>query len=76
MTIERVGGDLCCDFCGKPRDQVKQLIAGHRLAPEGRLARVGICDECISLCMSVMARKDRVWFDEQVEKAKQPGQGA
>jgi ATP-dependent Clp protease ATP-binding subunit ClpX len=31
---------LCCDFCGKTQQQVKNLIAGPA---------VYICDECVGL---------------------------
>ena len=35
-----------CSFCGKPRGEVKHLIAGPS---------VFICDECVSLCQRVIA---------------------
>ena len=36
---------LKCSFCGKPQDSVKKLVAGPG---------VYICNECISLCQSVL----------------------
>ena len=37
-----------CSFCGRPRGAVKTLIAG----PDG----LNICDECVQVCNTVMAR--------------------
>lgn len=39
-----------CSFCGKGRDEVKQLIAGP--------GAVYICDECVELCQGIVAEKD------------------
>ena len=35
-----------CSFCGKPRDQVRRLIAGPG---------VYICDECVLLCQEIVS---------------------
>ena len=43
--------NLCCSFCGKSQREVKKLIAGPT---------VYICDECISLCGSII--------DEELER--------
>ena len=40
-----------CSFCGKPRKQVKHLIAG---AGHGAGQTVFICDECVDLCNDVL----------------------
>jgi len=37
-----------CSFCGKAQTEVKALVAGPG---------VFICDECVQLCQSVIARK-------------------
>ena len=39
-----------CSFCGRPRSAVKTLIAG----PDG----LNICDECVDICNTVMARPE------------------
>lgn len=36
---------VCCSFCNKPQEQATKLIAGPG---------VYICDECVSLCMSIL----------------------
>jgi ATP-dependent Clp protease ATP-binding subunit ClpX len=37
-----------CRFCGKPKSQVKKLVAGPG---------VYICDECIALCSEIVAEE-------------------
>ena len=37
--------NICCSFCGKPRDQVNRLIAGNNSY---------ICDDCVRLCMGII----------------------
>lgn len=36
---------VCCSFCNKPQEQATKLIAGPG---------VYICDECVSLCLSIL----------------------
>ncbi len=38
-----------CSFCGKPKEQVKRLIAG--------LDRVYICDQCVGLCDQIISEE-------------------
>jgi ATP-dependent protease Clp ATPase subunit len=45
QTRDRV---LRCSFCGKSQTEVKTLIAGPG---------VFICDECVQLCQSIIAKK-------------------
>ncbi len=49
---------LCCSFCGKGQSEVKKLVAGRG---------VYICDECIQVCISIVA-------DEmsEIEKENKP----
>ncbi len=37
--------NICCSFCGKPREQVNRLIAGNNSY---------ICDDCVRLCMGII----------------------
>ncbi|TMG43921.1 MAG: hypothetical protein E6H91_15825 [Chloroflexi bacterium] len=51
-TAVRRGGPLPrtefrCSFCGKPREQVRSLVAGPTPA-------IAICDECVELCREIM----------------------
>jgi ATP-dependent Clp protease ATP-binding subunit ClpX len=43
-----VPADLSCSFCGKRRDQVKDMVAGPTW-------HVAICDECVKLCTEIFA---------------------
>ena len=43
-----------CSFCGKSRDQVRQMITG----PSG----IYICDECVDLCSELI--EDELDFQE------------
>jgi hypothetical protein len=57
--------DLTCDHCGKRPDEVKKPFAGTRDGEGGGK----ICDECVFLCLEIMAHEDRGWFQEQLEAA-------
>jgi ATP-dependent Clp protease ATP-binding subunit ClpX len=49
-AVGRLAGDAeSCAFCGKPADEVKHLIAGPRAM---------ICDECVAICVAVLADQD------------------
>jgi hypothetical protein len=40
--------NLACSFCGKCRDQVRNMVAGPTW-------HVAICDECVGLCSEIFA---------------------
>jgi len=44
------GTEHVCSFCGKSQPQVRRLIAGP--------GRVFICDECVRLCLQIIAEED------------------
>ncbi|WP_419513417.1 ATP-dependent Clp protease ATP-binding subunit ClpX [Hominenteromicrobium sp.] len=41
--------EVRCSFCGKPQSQAKRLISGNGVC---------ICDECVELCMDIIADED------------------
>ena len=43
---DKNGEVLCCSFCGKSQNEVKKLVAGRG---------VYICDECIEVCINIVA---------------------
>ena len=49
---------LCCSFCGKSQSEVKKLVAGRG---------VYICDECIQVCINIVADEMN-----QIEKENKP----
>jgi ATP-dependent Clp protease ATP-binding subunit ClpX len=42
---------LRCSFCGKRRDQVKDIVTGGG----GGRPSVVICDECVALCAEILS---------------------
>jgi hypothetical protein len=38
--------EMCCSFCGQPKDNVSNLIAG----PEAN-----ICNQCVDICVEIIA---------------------
>ena len=46
MRSNSGNGDVCCSFCGKPRNEVLKLIAGPN--------NIFICDECIGICSDIL----------------------
>ncbi|MBQ9485256.1 MAG: ATP-dependent Clp protease ATP-binding subunit ClpX, partial [Clostridia bacterium] len=57
--MKNEGDQLFCSFCGKPKELVKQLVAG----PSG----IYICDECIEVCREVM--KEGEEHEETTQRA-------
>jgi ClpX C4-type zinc finger len=49
------GGEPSCSFCGKAQADVLQLIAG---------AGPFICDECVELCVGVIAAQNPGWLEQ------------
>lgn len=49
-------GQIKCSFCGKPKDQVRRVIAGPG---------VYICDECVDLCKEII---DDEFLEEMMEE--------
>lgn len=54
---------LRCSFCGKTQEQVKRLIAG----PD-----VYICDECVHLCMEIIAEDEVEDIEVSLENLPKP----
>lgn len=54
-----------CNFCGKSRNEVTKLIIAND---------AGICDECISLCSSILHREnnDALRKDKKINRALDP----
>ena len=52
------GTALCCSFCGKEQNEVRNLIAG----PEA----IFICNECVDLCVDII----RVTWEIEAKKAE------
>ena len=62
--------DLKCSFCGKSSRQVEWLLMEH--------GRICICDECVDLCVVILAEKRTQKRNEvEIERpvAKRPPTG-
>ena len=53
--------EVRCSFCGKPQSQAKRLISGNG---------VYICDECVELCMDIIADEDSLHRGRPQPKSK------
>ena len=53
--------EMRCSFCGKPQSQAKRLISGNG---------VYICDECVELCMDIIADEDSLHRGRPQPKSK------
>ncbi len=60
MNIE--GRIVCCSFCGKTQQEVKNLVAGPS---------VFICNECVDLCIDII-RKDADSKNKEIDKLLVP----
>jgi hypothetical protein len=58
--------DLECDHCGKRPGEVLRLFVGVRWDGKGEGR---ICNECVFLCVAVMAHEDRDWVEKELEEA-------
>ena len=54
--------EVRCAWCGKRQSEVKRMIVTTR-KPE-----TSICNECVALCMEVLAFEDAGWRDQQLER--------
>ncbi|HTI73122.1 MAG TPA: ClpX C4-type zinc finger protein, partial [Candidatus Limnocylindria bacterium] len=52
-----------CSFCGKPKNEVKKLIAGPG---------VYICDNCVAVCKSVLDKESRTDSQRQLKSLSVP----
>ena len=52
---------LGCAFCGKRASAVNKLIAA---------SKASICDECVMLCVGIIANGDVKRFDALVKRAR------
>jgi len=50
MTYRRESNDRRCAFCGRPRQEVRKLVAGPN---------VYICDRCVSVCRQLLTDERR-----------------
>ena len=64
--------EVRCAWCGKSQTEVKRMIVTSGatwLNPPPQ--ETSICNECVELCMEVLATEDPDWRDKQIERLKQ-----
>ncbi len=61
-----------CAWCGKSQSEVKKMIvtAGPTWL-ESPPPETSICNECVELCMEVLATEDADWRDKQIERLQE-----
>jgi ClpX C4-type zinc finger len=60
QTLDRL---YRCSFCGKAQTEVKTLVAGPG---------VFICDECVELCQSIIAKEAATQAPQEVQNSLSP----
>jgi len=60
MSYRRESNDRRCAFCGRPRQEVRKLVAGPN---------VYICDRCVSVCRQLLADERRARSQSTAESA-------
>jgi ATP-dependent Clp protease ATP-binding subunit ClpX len=63
MSYRRESGDRRCAFCGRPRGEVRKLVAGPN---------VYICDRCVSVCRQLLADDRRTRHAAPPEASPRP----
>jgi ATP-dependent Clp protease ATP-binding subunit ClpX len=58
MSYRRESNDRRCAFCGRPRQEVRKLVAGPN---------VYICDRCVSVCRQLLVDERRAHTDVSPE---------
>jgi ATP-dependent protease Clp ATPase subunit len=56
--------DVICSFCGKGQEDALSLIDGVSVNPKGQQTAGVICDECVQLCVEVIARQHPEWLEQ------------
>jgi hypothetical protein len=59
-----------CSFCGTGRPDAKYVFGGIAIDATGGQHSACICDSCLGLQMTVLAKRDRPHFDKLVEDAR------
>lgn len=59
--------EICCSFCAKSRREVEHIIAGKE---------VFICNECVGLCVDILADEHRAnpWLSVAFAAAREQEQ--
>jgi ATP-dependent protease Clp ATPase subunit len=59
-----MSSDVICSFCGKGPQDVLSLIRGASVNLQGQQTAAVICDECVQLCVQVIATQRPEWLEQ------------
>ncbi len=51
VTVKKPFHKFHCSFCGRPEDEVKKLVLGHR--------NMAICDRCLLHCIATIFNAEK-----------------
>jgi len=56
--------DVICSFCGKGQHEVLSIIRGASVNAKGQETAAVICNECVQLCVRVIALQQPEWLEQ------------
>jgi ATP-dependent protease Clp ATPase subunit len=56
--------NIICSFCGKGQQDALSLVNGLSVNPKGQQTAGVICDECVQLCVQVIALQNPEWLEK------------
>ena len=56
--------DIVCSFCGKGHQDALVVVNAVSVNQRGQQTAGVICDECVQLCVEVIARQHPEWLEQ------------
>jgi hypothetical protein len=56
--------DTICSFCGKGQQDALVVVNGASVNSKGQQTAAVICDECVQLCVQVIAVRHPEWLEQ------------
>jgi ATP-dependent protease Clp ATPase subunit len=56
--------NIICSFCGKGQQDALSIVSGVSVNLKGQETAAVICDECVQLCVQVIARQHPEWLEQ------------
>jgi ATP-dependent protease Clp ATPase subunit len=56
--------NIICSFCGKVQQDALSIVSGVSVNLKGQKTAGVICDECVQLCVEVIARQHPDWLEQ------------
>jgi len=58
------GPEIICSFCGKGQQEVLSIVRGASVNMKGQETAAVICNECVQLCVQVIALQQPKWLEQ------------